>query len=281
MFGYVIADGKQLSEQELDRYKACYCGLCAELKRKYGLWGRLTLTYDMTFLVLLLTSLYEPRECSACERCIVHPLKKHNSAASEITEYAADMNVALAYLNQMDNWKDDRNIFSLFFARRLRKKYAAIAEKYPRQCGAMEKCISDLSEYEKSGVDDPDMGARLFGVIMSELFVYREDRWAPTLREMGGSLGEFIYIMDAVTDLDKDIKKGRFNPLSQRKSAGCDDEYFKQILTMLIGDCTLEFDKLPLVDDVGIMRNILYRGVWIQYELLLEKRAKLKGVKRQ
>ena len=281
MFGFVIADGKQLSKDELTRYKAVYCGLCAALKKEYGFWGRLTLTYDLTFLVLLLGSLYEPRECNACSRCMVHPFKKHESLESEITGYAADMNVALAYLNQLDNWRDDRNIFSLFHSKMLGKKYAQIAEKYPRQCGAMETCINELSAYEASGSDDPDKGARLFGKIMSELFVYREDHWSPTLREMGGALGEFIYIMDAVVDLDKDMRKGKFNPLAARKRAGFSEEYFQQILTMFIGDCTLEFDKLPLVEDVGIMRNILYYGVWSQYDLTLRKKARLEGVKRQ
>ena len=59
MFGYVTVDKPELKVREFYRYKGYYCGLCRSLNEEYGLRGRMTLTYDMTFLVLLLTSLYE------------------------------------------------------------------------------------------------------------------------------------------------------------------------------------------------------------------------------
>lgn len=275
MFGYVIANSKILSEEDRQRYKSVYCGLCRALRIRHGEIGRLTLTYDMTFLILVLSSLYEPDEKKASERCYVHPFKRHCYSESEITDYAADMNVALAYLNQIDNWKDDRNFLSLIYAKRLKKGYVKVSAMYPRQCGAMESCLSELAEYEKSGIHDPDTGAKIFGRLMGEIFVIREDdRWAEPLREMASRLGEFIYIMDAVVDIDKDIKHNRFNPLIAYKKSGHDDEYFHEILTMLIGECCIRFDLLPLVDDVSIMRNILCSGVWMKYELFMAKKRK-------
>lgn len=278
MFGYIVANSKILSDQEKGRYKSCYCGLCRTLKERHGQIGRMSLTYDMTFLILVLSSLYEPQECSGCERCIVHPVKKHSYAASEISNYAADMNVALAYLNQLDNWKDDKNIFSLLNAKLLKKKYLSISLQYPRQCGAMETCINELSDFEKSGEQNPDIAAGIFGKLMGELFVLREDgRWSPTLRKMGEYLGEFIYIMDAVLDLDEDIRRGRYNPLVASRNAGLGDEHFREVLNILIGNCCMQFDILPLVDDVGIMRNILCSGVWTKYELKMAKKLKHKA----
>ena len=280
MFGYVIANSESLSEEDKARYKSVYCGLCRALKERHGQFGRLTLNYDMSFLILVLNSLYEPEMSKGEERCVVHPCHEHCFASSEITDYAADMNVALAYLNQLDNWHDDRNVLSLLFTRILRKKYFAVKKRYPRQCEAMERCINGLSELEKSGEQNPDAGAKLFGELMGEVFVLREDRWAPSLRAMAASLGQFIYISDAVADLPKDMKKRRYNPLSALKKAGRSDLYFKDILTMLIGNCTMDFEKLPLVEDVSIMRNILYSGVWTRYELVQAKKSKQKGEKR-
>lgn len=280
MFGYIVANSEILSEEDKQRYKAVYCGLCHALKERHGQFGRMTLNYDMTFLILVLTSLYEPEMSKDEERCIVHPCSKHCFHTNEITEYASDMNVALAYLNQLDNWHDDRNVLSLIYARILKKRYLKISKKYPRQCKAMEGCIARLSELEKSGEQNPDAGARYFGELMGEIFVLREDRWTQQLRAMASSLGEFIYIMDAVIDLPKDMKKRRYNPLSDLKKAGRSDGYFKDILTMLIGNCTMDFEKLPLVEDVSIMRNILYSGVWTKYELEQEKRKRQEGEKR-
>ena len=242
----------------------------------------MTINYDMTFLILVLNSLNEPSTFEGEERCIVHPTSRHNYMTSDITSYAADMNVALAYLNQLDNWRDDKNLFSLIFAYRLKNKYKEIANRYPRQCISMENCIKQLSELEKSGRYDPDTGSRLFGALMAEIFVLHDDRWSDSLKAMALSLGEFIYIMDAVIDLRSDMKKHRYNPLFELKKEGRSDEYFKEILTMLIGNCTIEFEKLPLVEDMSIMRNILYSGIWTKYELeQTKKRKAIKGDKRQ
>lgn len=107
MFGYVIANRETLNERQFDRYKSCYCGLCRALKARYGSLMRFTLTYDMTFLVLLENALYEPEESSGMEKCAVHPVKAHNWWQSEFTDYAADMSVLLAYLKCMDDWDDE------------------------------------------------------------------------------------------------------------------------------------------------------------------------------
>lgn len=274
MFGYVIANTEIMTDEEKARYKAVYCGLCRALKMRHGQLGRMTLTYDTVFLILVLGSLYEPEECSGCERCFLHPVKRHGYIGSELYEYAADMNVALAYLKQLDNWRDEHNPLSLVYSLLLKKKYRCIKAAYPRQCETMERCISSLCKLEQEGICDPDRGAKLFGELMGELFVFREDRWAPTLRAMAGHLGEFIYIMDAAVDLPKDIKHRRFNPLYVLFKAGRGESYFKEILTILIGECTIEFDKLPLVADITIMRSILCSGVWTKYELEMGKRAK-------
>ena len=57
MFGYVVADQANLKPEELERYRSAYCGLCRAIGRRHGQHARLVLTYDMTFLSLLLDSL--------------------------------------------------------------------------------------------------------------------------------------------------------------------------------------------------------------------------------
>ena len=53
MFGFVAADAGALSEEEKERYRAVYCGLCLALRDRYGQLSRACLTYDLTFFVLL------------------------------------------------------------------------------------------------------------------------------------------------------------------------------------------------------------------------------------
>ena len=73
MFGYVIADLARLDEGQQTRYKSFYCGLCRALYRGYGPVPALALTYDMAFLTLFLSALYEPAEQSGAARCLRHP----------------------------------------------------------------------------------------------------------------------------------------------------------------------------------------------------------------
>ena len=280
MFGYVIANPDALTPEELARYKSCYCGLCRALRLRHGSLSRMTLTYDMTFLVLLLQSMYEPEEESGTERCAAHPMREHAWSASAVTDYAADMNLVLAYQNCLDDWRDERRVLSRAEAALMKGRYERCREQYPDKCAFIESCLNELSDIERRGETDPDAGARCFGRLMGELFAYSpsDGVWAPRLRRFGEELGEFIYIMDAVLDLPEDRKKGRYNPLAAYAD-GKSEEELHSTLTMLIGECAAVFELLPVVRDAGIMRNILYSGVWLRYNAEQDRRHGRKGEK--
>jgi len=265
MFGYLTADVSKLHEEHLLRYKACYCGLCRALGAKHGELSRLTLNFDMTFLVLLLSSLYEPEERAGEGRCLPHPVHSRQWWNNEATAYAADINLALAWHKCRDDWQDEGKIGSLAASAALRAKYRDIERRLPQQCATIEASMGELLCLEKSG-GDADACAETFGKLMAEVFVWKEDRWSDTLRAMGMALGRFIYIMDACMDLEEDVKKGRFNPFSQRHGAEDNEEFFREVLKMLLGECLFYFDRLPLVQDVAIMQNILCVGLWAQFD---------------
>ena len=270
MFGYIEANIAELSQEQLRRYRGCYCGLCRSLKERHGQLSRVVLSFDMTFLVMLLSSMYEPEESSGEKSCGVHPLKKRFYWTGRFTDYAADMNVALAYHNCLDDWHDDRNPMRYAQAKILEGQYRSIAKEWPRQCEAIERCINTLSEMEKRGEADVDAGANCFGELMGELFVCVEESvWEQRIRLFGQALGRFIYMMDACVDLEKDKKHGSYNPLINSKKENLTEEDKRLILKMLLGECTMLFEMLPLLQDVDIMRNILYSGVWQQYALAL------------
>ena len=273
MFGYIIANKSALTDEQLARYRACYCGLCRSLKERHGSVSRLTLNYDMTFLVLLLSSMYEPTEFAGEERCIMHPAKKRAYWRSCYTEYAADMNVALGYYNCLDDWKDDKSLVGRAGMHALRGEYEKVRASWPRQCAAIDSCMNQLSRIEKMSDDSPDDAVNCFGRLMGELFACREDSWAEKFRSFGQALGRFIYLMDACVDLDRDKKRGSYNPLIAMGRADISEDEKKSMLTMLIGECTAEFEKLPILQDVDIMRNILYSGVWAQYAARRRKGA--------
>jgi len=270
MFGYVVANLDKLAVEEKKQYRACYCGLCKALGTRHGILSRFTLTYDMTFLVLFLSALYKTEVTIKTERCIIHPLKPHEYLQNEITNYAADMNVVLAYYNFLDDWTDDRKILSLCASKLFEREYKRIEALYPNQCTVISKCLTELYEIEKSGELNPDIPANCFGKLMGEIFVFREDNYAEKLRAFGISLGKFIYIMDGCIDLKSDIKNERYNPLITSSS-----ENFRDILNLLMADCIENYKQLPINQDKELIENILYSGVWTKYEA---QKNKIQGV---
>ena len=266
MFGYLAADTSHLTPEELSRYKACYCGLCRSLQDRHGTAARLTLNYDMSFLVLLLQSLYEPEEIGGDDTCLIHPLRSRPWQTSEVSSYAADLNVALAYLKCLDDWEDDGSVAALSEAKTLRKSYDKVCMSYPRQCAVIQESLRELGAMEKERREDPDAASACFGRLLGELFVWREDRWADTLRSMGYALGRALYVMDACMDLDGDAARNRFNPFRRYYGLPDNEDRFRSVLQMLMGDCLRAFDVLPLVQDVSILKNILCLGLWSQFE---------------
>ena len=264
MFGFVTANMKELDKTQQLRYNAVYCGICRQIRSRSSQTARLALSYDMAFLALLLMSLYEPQEEIGDRACMLHPLRKRAWTDNAYIRYAADMNVALAYYKAQDDISDDDHPGARVMEHVLGKHLSEIEQQYPRQCSAMKHCTQAIADLEKSGCSNPDLPASQFGSLMGELLVYREDLWAPTLRQMGDALGRFIYLTDAAVDYRKDKKRGKYNPFL---AMGMEEDWitWEQYLVLAMGRCTEHFEKLPLVQDKDLLDSILYSGVWTEF----------------
>ena len=134
MFGYIIANKPELKIKEYEIYKSYYCGLCKTLGKNSGQIARLSLSYDMTFVYIVLSALYEPKKSRKTEKCVFHPVKKQYIMVNSIADYVADMSVLMTYLKGRDDWKD-RETIEKSIAGRLtmditEKSYKQIKEKY-------------------------------------------------------------------------------------------------------------------------------------------------------
>lgn len=277
MFGYVTANEPELKMKEYHEYKAYYCGLCHVLKKRYGFAGQMTLTYDMTFLVMLLTSLYECEPSIEEHRCKAHPVRKQKMLANKFTEYGADMNMLLTYHHLMDDWKDEGSKAACVGAGVLRHTYKTLKKKYPGKSRAIAYWLHRLHELGAKGEKSIDRVAGCFGKIMETLVVYQKDGWEENLKRMGFFLGKFIYIMDAFDDVEKDIASGSYNALKDRFGHENFTEECNFMLNMMMAECTIEFEKLPCIQDVEILRNILYAGVWKKFDKKAGERKETQG----
>ena len=273
MFGYILTNSETLPKARQERFRAFYCGLCRTLKARYGLVGTTALSFDMTFLALLLNSLYEPGEREGIERCLPHPVRPHGYVDTPVLEYAADMNVALAYYKFLDNWRDDRSLISAAEAGLLKRAFRTVSERHPEKCAAIANWLDEIHRIESGNTEIIDLPVNATGRMLGELFVYlKGDVWSDALRGLGDGLGRFIYMMDAYDDLREDIRKGSFNPLKAYCEREDYEEFCKSAMLMMVGDATQEFEMLPIVQDGDILRNILYSGIWSKYAMLQKKR---------
>lgn len=272
LFGYIVPNQSALNDAQNARFRAVYCGLCRVLRRRHGWVGASTLSYDLTFLGILLAALYEPEEERGEERCPTHPLKRHAYAVCKPLEYVADMNVALAYYKCLDNWTDEHSAVSLGEAKLLKRGYRRVSERHPDKCAAIESWLREIHEIESRPEGDIDAPVNSTGRMLGELFCYEDGYWSESLRIMGDGLGRFIYFMDAYDDLPGDVRHNRFNPLKPFRERPDFEAMCKDALTMMVADCTQEFERMPIVQDADLLRNVLYSGVWSRYVQIQKKR---------
>ncbi len=275
MFGYIAINKGEMKFKDFDVYHAYYCGLCHCLKDEFGHRGQATLSYDMTFLAVLLTGLYEPPDKKDCLRCLAHPFEKHVAYWNEYTTYAADVNLILSYYKCKDDWEDEKKKKSLVTCKLLESKINLIRNKYPEKIQLISSKLGELSSLEKEGSQDIDLMAGLFGDIMAECFIYHHDEWEGTLRRMGFFLGKFIYLMDAYEDVEEDIKQNCYNPLKDLYKEQSPENFAqncRSILTMMMAECSRSFEQLPILLHADILRNVLYSGVWSKYTQVTTKR---------
>ena len=227
MFGYVVINKPELKIKDYDKYQEYYCGLCQSLKQNHGRRGQLTLNYDLNFVGILLSSLYEPTDKQYLIRCPLHPFHKKSVRTNQYMDYVSDMNIVLTYYKLEDDVLDEI--------------------------------------------------AGQFGHIMANICVYQEDVFKDDLYQMGFYLGKFIYLIDAFEDVEEDIKKQTYNPFKNKFKEEHFQEYCFNILEMMISRSSFYFEKLPLIENVELLRNIIYSGIWTKFELIKKKRMEEKS----
>lgn len=273
MFGYVIVNKLELKIKDFDTYQSFYCGLCKALHEDFGRRGQLTLNFDLTFLAILLTALYEPEDQLVRERCVVHPMHRHVKRENAYLRYAADMTIILTYLKCEDDWKDEHRLQARSMLSLLKRPMKRMEEAYPHKIQAIREALQKTAELEKAQSRDLDRLSSLSGVMMAEIVTYRHDEWYDTLYRLGDYLGRFIYIMDAYDDVEDDRRKGQFNPFLEKSGQTDFDERVKVILELMISNSADAFEALPILRHADILRNILYAGVWTKYEMVRKKRT--------
>ncbi len=292
MFGYIGINKPELKIKDFERYREYYCGLCHSLGNHHGLLGQLSLSYDATFAAVLLSALYEPETYRMQSGCVLHPVGKKKYLANQFIDYVADMNVLLTYYKCRDDWNDEKSLVKLGYGATLKKHAKQVESRYPGKATAIKSALNTIYKLENAHDTNIDKLSNAFGDIMSEILDISSkdldardknkygDMWKAELKILGFNLGKFIYIMDAFDDVEKDMKKDSFNPFMDRYKACLKDElamrefeaYVEKLLMMCASDMAKSYERLPIVHETAMLRNIIYSGIWMKFVSICKER---------
>lgn len=289
MLGYVMADKPELKIKEYEFYRAYYCGVCKSIAARYGQLPRLALSYDFAFLALLLSSLDDLDENIEYEHCLIHHIKKIPVVRTNwAVDYAADMMVLLVYHNFLDDKHDEHKIRGTFGATMLKASAKRLSSKYPDVAMVIEEQLSKLYELEQKKTPSIDETGDTFATIMSKVFASSDvkahvgEENARVLEFVGRNLGRWIYLADALDDVEKDIESGSYNPLLYRYEYDEQKENSSSFKARILGNVEMvlfscldqtakSYNLLDVKKRDSILQNIIYSGLAKKSDALMGK----------
>lgn len=272
MFGYVVVDKASLRIREYDYYRATYCGLCHSMGKCTGCLSRMTLSYDMTFFVLLREMLEGVKVETVKKRCIRHPLCAINTIKiNPELEFSAHVSGIMTSQKIVDNINDERGAKRLL-ARMLRVLFSKMENRafdaLPELSCFISEKLSAITEIENQRVASIDAPAEIFGDMMAGMLSYGlEGEKKLIAQKIGKRVGRWVYIVDAFDDYYRDRKSGSYNPFVALYGEDFTSDDLISISSMLEAELSYAYSAIDLLDDDGdknrseIIKNILCLGM--------------------
>lgn len=294
MFGYVKVYQPELKMGEFEQYRGVYCSLCKTLGKRYGFVAQMTLSYDLTFLVLLHMALAD--ECVGFQkgRCPYNPFKKRTCCKDNAAlNFCADVAVLLVYHKTVDSIRDDgflKRTAARLLLPIMRRNRLRAAKQLPEIDRVIERAMMHQAELEHVQSTSVDVAAEPTAQILQELCtaVVNDEKQKRVLSRLGYCLGRWIYLMDAADDLESDLKSGSYNPIVLSQEMKKFDE--KQIkiaresalltLNASLAECKSAYELLNIRRFDGILRNVLEHGIPYVQKQVLSGERKVKKLRR-
>lgn len=276
MFGYVIPDKNNMYIKDFNVFQAYYCGLCKALSRSGSQLSRLCTNYDTTFYNALLHSLTDTEVKIERKLCLINGKKKPVIVMDDLTRKVADLSVLLVYYNALDDVHDGKKSRAAVVGVLAARKRAA-ARRLKEADALMKESFRKLDILEKRNSAQLDLVADCFASLMRDVTrtLIPTDEHIDTFMY---NLGRLVYFFDAADDMEKDAKKGRYNPLIAaygkcdtkaeflEKNAQELDFLLRSTYNKLVG----AYNHMHIVVSEGMLSNTVYLGLNMQMERLLK-----------
>ncbi len=285
LFGYIRPFKPELKIREFEKYKSYYCTLCKTLDKEYGAIAKFFLNYDFAFLALLLISLQDEQIPLKTSKCTFNPLKKCTFCLNgeKIFSFVADISIIFLHYKLKDNIADDsfiKKIISYSVNLLVSRAYINASKKQPYIDGLVKKAMDRQSVIEKMENTTVIMAAEPSASLLAEVCSYnsKDENERRVLYELGYHLGQWVYLIDALDDYNKDLESNSFNPFIKSKECGNDYEEVKNFAKMLLDGCITAYENafllLDLKNNKYLLENILFEGNLSTYCRIITKERK-------
>ena len=271
MFGYVKINKPEMKVKEYEAYRGLYCSLCRSLGKYFGILSRLTLSYDITFLLLMRLSFTLKVPEFKNGRCPFNPSKRCNYCLNgeEELRYSAAVSMMMFYFKVKDNITDSgfaRKLLAYLLLPYATLKYKKAEKMYPEIALIISENMKKQSDNERSGTDIIDKAAHESADALGRILSYGLSDKDGNIYRFGYGVGKFVYLSDAADDIEKDLKNKSYNPFVERyKLTSAPDESIRAEIEALLNMSSAvvceAFEKTENKTLVPIVENIIYDGM--------------------
>ena len=280
MFGYVRPDKPYLYVKDWTLYQALYCGVCKGIGQSCGQMARFGLSYDVAFLSAILHNLLGKDVKVERQHCLTHCIRiKEMAEVDDLTKELGALNVELAYYKCLDDVLDgDKGGAKKLIFKRGHK----LAQKqYPKMCQIVREYMQAQEKTEQTSTDSIDRAADASATMLARLSDYflgekkTQDSYA-----LFYDLGKWVYLIDALDDYDKDLKKNSYNPFRLAYQASSKSALISEqgedlgfLFGTLFTDIQERLESLTMGFNRDLVNNVLLRGLPMQTKKVLQADA--------
>ena len=289
MFGYVTPDKPYLTLRDFALYRSVYCGICCSLKKNYGQISRLATTYDAVFLSLLLHNYLDSDYAIEKKRCILHPIKKRTIAQpNEIDDVVCAFNLLLMYHKIGDDVEDEHKFRSKAARTAFGRAYKKAKKTYPEMDEIIRRQYATMSALEQENCDSIDRVADPFSVMLAEMTrLVLKEKFTQDIYDFCYNVGKWIYLIDALDDIDEDFKRGGYNPylakfddyISREQFINTHKQEISYYLNSAIAVINDKIRKIPFAFNIDLLMNITARGLSGRTKTIMESNCKCKTMR--
>lgn len=279
MFGYLDIDKNKLEDGQRGLWQTFMCGLCFSTKKLYGNLPRTFISNDVNFFNVLFHSVTQTDVEVVEKRCFSHPLKKRSVLKiTNLTDKLATANVLLTYWNIYDDTVDSNSAKKKTALKLLKGAYAKAQKDFVELDEMLAHRYGQLRDMEQSNCASIDRVAHAFAELSKDfcILVLGSDA-TEHLQTLCYNVGKWIYLIDALDDAEKDIKRHNYNPFvafygakSVHDLAEKRDELQFEMYAVL-NRIAQSYNDLNLTKYTCILNNVLFDGIRNKTKDILQK----------